>query len=986
MKLKINAKNKKVLFRLPISASNLKVTENGNAVLSQWVNDGESGLLLVDFNKDGEHIIDINETNEVEDKTEYKSFVGAFPKYSEITFEDKVAGIAFAGKEDEEQVGKAYLIKNDKEPCVTEYKGNIAKVASVKAYYCDAEGKHAPFEPYAEYKWIFIDDLVFVCAKQKNCQNYSVSFLYPSLEGKEKYEGGYPLLSGNAENVGFGFDGYAVHEKGNYAVGVYGASCLVMPDGLVGGTVGKECGKHGEEITSAYLYVGDSQTARKYSEDGALPSDVDIEYIFDDSEKRYKFKDITLHVRKTASGAEWAIESSSFKSLGYTYIFKANTSKGIVTSSNGWDEINLKDDCIELFSKNGGSAKIVIKEKGNGFTAQLLLDVQNIENVYFPWISVGANGKTDLFVPSCAGQIEKDVLRRDVRYRESYAGPFANMGFLGPITETGKGFYICWEGEGERRDYAVCSSSVAKQVTLSSVLYPENMGETCHYSSNLVDVLCTENGWMGMCNEYRSYAQNTVWWNKLLPVKDKMEENKLWLWSHFRWEDENGKVFKGEESADEWYSVLEKIGAKIDVPLGVMAYDWYDNLPLVYRTDLWPEAANMKKTVDIKTGDGITITQAVHHETGTNYYPHYYPLRKGVKRVFEKAKENNMTLLTYIDSRLWDPRDYILGDFKENWKNTGEKLAVKDVDGIPMLEYYCHHLPTGEPADSAVVCPHTKRWQDFNAEIVEMIVNDAGVDGVYLDQIAAMPPALCMDKSHGHPVGGGTWWREGYEKMVAEMRKRCPDAILTTECEAEPYMHIHDAYLSWTHVLPNQVPAYTAVYSDAILQYGRTPVRFLDDVVDKNRVYEVRASFAQSYLFGEQLGFMFMRAMLACGDDLLPFMNKLLNERENLKEYFNNGRLICMPQMKTEEVFCDLWGRDMRPVYIPHVYTAIWEYNGKKKLLAVNPFDSVGTALWQPTAGDTMFNEKYTVNGKHLIDGLSIALEPQTVITLDIEE
>ena len=45
-------------------------------------------------------------------------------------------------------------------------------------------------------------------------------------------------------------------------------------------------------------------------------------------------------------------------------------------------------------------------------------------------------------------------------------------------------------------------------------------------------------------------------------------------------------------------------------------------------------------------------------------------------------------------------------------------------------------------------------------------MNECGVKGVYIDQIAAAAPTLCFDKSHGHPLGGGHWWTEGYWKLL----------------------------------------------------------------------------------------------------------------------------------------------------------------------------------------------------------------------------
>ena len=93
-----------------------------------------------------------------------------------------------------------------------------------------------------------------------------------------------------------------------------------------------------------------------------------------------------------------------------------------------------------------------------------------------------------------------------------------------------------------------------------------------------------------------------------------------------------------------------------------------------------------------------------------------------------------------------------------------------------------------------------------------------------------------------------------------------------------------------------------------------------------------------------------------------------------------------MPDMQTDIEFCNLWGRDMRPVYLPRVCSAVWEYEGHKKLLLVNPFDAVGVAEWKVCPESAFYGKKLSVGDKCLEDGVSFALEPQSIVTFDIIE
>ena len=67
----------------------------------------------------------------------------------------------------------------------------------------------------------------------------------------------------------------------------------------------------------------------------------------------------------------------------------------------------------------------------------------------------------------------------------------------------------------------------------------------------------------------------------------------------------------------------------------------------------------------------------------------------------------------------------------------------------------------------AVMNPTTQILQNKIKEIVFKLQQDIGTSGVYLDQITAAAPVLCMDTIHGHPLGGGSWWLDqGYYKLL----------------------------------------------------------------------------------------------------------------------------------------------------------------------------------------------------------------------------
>lgn len=999
MKIKISAKQNIAIGRLAINAKDLKILDGEKTIKSQWVSFADGGILILETDKCGEYEFDVKvvDKNEINEKSSLDvKFKGAFPDYENITFHDGFYGLVLAEQEKEPWAGKSYKFSYDKNAKIISWsKGEIATVVKTCAKACDENGEPAPESPSVEYTWIFIGEHVLVLSEVSGKVNgrYGYRFLAPKLEGRKKYIGGLPKLENEIKaDTGIRLDGFAAETNGEDWCAIYRAGVYILPDFLTAEVVDKGFLSYGNELCSAWLYVGKSKEIAKNNFNN-LPTDCLMRIVEEKTEKEYKSGNVSIKFYKTESGSNWQVESGAFASVSNQTVFKVKSDYEEWNSSCGWTSVEfLADKVIFKGRKNNPNATVEVffKTNDNGLKTSITVkNAQKIGRVCFPCLNVGAQGKVDVLEPFTSGKLEKDILRRDFYYRETYSGPFANMSFVGAINEEGKGFYVCWEGEGERRDYNLNSLMAESRLNISAALWPENMGVADSFSSPEIAVYQTEKGWRGMCSEYRKYAEKACWCTrKNRDPEKKIEENRFYLWAYFRWDDENGKRFTTEESIAEWLSVIEKISKKMDAKLVAMAYDWQATLPLAYRSDVFPEVKKEELTIGA-VSDGVTQRANIAHpEIGTNYMPHYLPAKDGFKEAVEKLHKKGVWVMPYIDNRLWDPRDMMLGDFEQNWENTGKRLSCKNEQGKSFMEYYCHHLPDGTAANSAVICPYTEEWQDINVKIVTDLVKDYGVDGVYLDQIAATPPSLCMDASHGHPIGGGTWWREGYDKMLAKMRNEVPTAILTTECEAEPYMADHDAYLTWTHVFPDQVPAYSAVYSDKIIQQGRTPVHsYFSDYPDLDGAHEVRAMCAQSYLFGVQLGWIAMRALLALDDLLIPFLNKLMVERDKLLDYFNHGELVDMPEMQADEELCYRWGRDLRPVVLPRILSTVWKYEGKSKLLLTNPFDKDGVATWSAKKGQFGYGKALKIDGKeyNAEKPFTIEMKAQSVLTLDLE-
>jgi hypothetical protein len=190
--------------------------------------------------------------------------------------------------------------------------------------------------------------------------------------------------------------------------------------------------------------------------------------------------------------------------------------------------------------------------------------------------------------------------------------------------------------------------------------------------------------------------------------------------------------------------------------------------------------------------------------------------------------------IVYINGRLW-------GTSAPSWRATrAERAACKRESGGIYRELYNIFDPS--QAEVTPMCPATALWQTTVCDLVGELLDHYGLDGVYLDQIGYTQPEMCHDSRHGHPVGGGNHWCDGYRTLMQGVRRAAQShpppggdlrqAILPTEGSCEAYLDLFDAFL----VLDNSfermgfydkldlnwesVPLFAAVYHDYALHFG----------------------------------------------------------------------------------------------------------------------------------------------------------------------
>jgi len=206
------------------------------------------------------------------------------------------------------------------------------------------------------------------------------------------------------------------------------------------------------------------------------------------------------------------------------------------------------------------------------------------------------------------------------------------------------------------------------------------------------------------------------------------------------------------------------------------------------------------------------------YDTG---FPEYLPPREGTemfKKAVAAASRKDVNAIVYMNQRLW-------GMTTESWQTEGaERFAVKDETGKVRPEVY--NVFTKQAC--ATMCMHTPFWRNKYAGIAEEVLNDLRVAGIYMDQ--ACSSLSCYDPSHGHPLGGGSYWIQGFQKLSKDIRNRANTKVtLAGEGCGEAWLPYLDLMLSLQvarerYSVPKDgwqvIPFFSAVYHPYAVLYG----------------------------------------------------------------------------------------------------------------------------------------------------------------------
>jgi len=534
-----------------------------------------------------------------------------------------------------------------------------------------------------------------------------------------------------------------------------------------------------------------------------------------------------------------------------------------------------------------------------------------IWRVSFPRVSLTASESGELAVPMGWGSLYKNPTRNG-GYVGDYPNGWCTMQFAA-LCEDGKGLYLAaHDAKAYHKEIVFKPIPDSSQLLFEVIHYPEDMGIIGKDFGLPYPIVIKpfDGDWIDASKIYKNWAQEHSIWYPKKPLESS-EDVPRWLKENSLW------CQTGGDPKDVVPNVL-KFADYFQVPIAVHWYSW-------------------------------------HQIPFDDHYPEYFPAKVGFKEAVEKLHQAGVYVMPYINGRLFDSST-------DSWKNEGaEHFCAISENGERYNEVYGSSVPLSP------MCPSTSYWQGKVAEIVERLVCEFKVDGVYIDQIGAAGAKLCFNPEHPHHLGNGDFWVRGYREMLQKVRQKIracnPHSMLTTEDAAEPYSGLLDAYLMCNQTRGNLIPMYPAVYGGRNLTFGR--YIFPDDA---KASLPFITKIAQMFIFGAQMGW--IDAWILSYPKEAEYLRTLSQARLKALKYLAYGELVHppviegnMPMIKTE---WHLWGTDYQ-IEMPAVIGSAWKANdGSIGLVFANMSEETQRFQWK--------HEKYSLNGAETINGRNVSL------------
>lgn len=588
-----------------------------------------------------------------------------------------------------------------------------------------------------------------------------------------------------------------------------------------------------------------------------------------------------------------------------------------LSSQEGWDQVKIVERptwvefsfSCEKYPNLIVFVKATAARDGLCWSGEVINDNTDLSVMELSYPTPAVTGDSlDYFYPEHAGRVIKDATHREFSKGHHYPGCRVDMQYFAIYGKSG-GIYVGIEdGKAATKNFdfrisgGICTAQVdfigigASMPANSFPLYGECRWQYFH------------GDWYDAAMLYADFVQKKAEW---LPEIDadgrpdtaaRFKNIPFFLCDYIpnspsQRDNRPMSLSAGSDiySPNYWYEAPIQLQKELGVPIGYHVYNW--------------------------------------HEIPFNIeYPHFLPAKKAFTDHLAELHAHDITVFPYINAVSWEMNDADAGH-AINFANTGSKEAVIEENG----EFYYYEYPqttaSGKPSLLAQACGSSAVWHKMMESLTRQMEEELDIDGIYFDQIVATAAKVCCNPAHSHLPGGGTYWVDGYNRMMKAINRDKPaDAFYFSESTAESYMKQFDGYLSWMWIHADEVPAFAAIYGGYIELIGRNTLG-----VKKDDFNFFKYCIARSLLSGQILGW--CKADVIYSEERLSFLKKMVTARHRYNDLFHRARLLRPPVVSTSlEQLVIPSQPGYEEIVSDYVMAGAWQYRDGSKtvIFAVN--------------------------------------------------
>jgi Domain of unknown function (DUF6259) len=267
----------------------------------------------------------------------------------------------------------------------------------------------------------------------------------------------------------------------------------------------------------------------------------------------------------------------------------------------------------------------------------------------------------------------------------------------------------------------------------------------------------------------------------------------------------------------QWYVEKGPLADRTDIP------SWFRNLGMISKgisnfSQVPSETQSLEKAFSNKT---ILWDLWGWNNGGFDRgYPNYYPPIVGqteFQSIINQTHAKGAKVMLFFSGSLVDNSTTTYLD--------NEQYMIENSPGQIYIQAFSDGLNASRPD------PTSTWWQTEVVNYTTTAVKDYGVDGIYLDSVALVPPRLNYRNATSPTLSGSTWWQAWATIMTDvtnSIRQYNPNAIITAEGVCETYIPFLSGF--WNNYGEQQtenpvpgtmlIPMFSYVYGKYTLVYG----------------------------------------------------------------------------------------------------------------------------------------------------------------------